>query len=357
MVASSSVCSPSERELSSSARRRVFGTRLARSWLLGAAFAAGAAVGCDGCGNGERGAGAPDAGAAGRLTPSEASQILARVGQRTITLGDYAAALERMDPFERMRYQTEDRRQALLDEMINVELLAREAERRGLDRRPETVELVRQFQRDEALARLRAALPRPGDLPAAEVSEYYQQHKAEFQEGEMRRAAQIVVDDLAVARQLVRDAASASPDRWRELVQRHNPDPAPAADKTEARPTIDVPGDIGFLSREPEDTSAPDPVPAPVRQAVFQIERAGEVFREPVVVAGRQHVLRLVSIREPRLRSLAEVEAVIRLRLVETRQADARRALLERLRQTISVQVDEAALEQVQPPANMPAAP
>jgi hypothetical protein len=90
---------------------------------------------------------------------------------------------------------------------------------------------------------------------------------------------------------------------------------------------------------------------------VFQIERAGEVFREPVVVAGRQHVLRLVSIREPRLRSLAEVEAVIRLRLVETRQADARRALLERLRQTISVQVDEAALEQVQPPANMPAAP
>ena len=77
--------------------------------------------GCDGCSSSERSAVGADAGAA-RLTPEQAGQVLARVGDRVITLGDYAAALERMDPFERMRYQTEDRRQALLDEMINVEL-------------------------------------------------------------------------------------------------------------------------------------------------------------------------------------------------------------------------------------------
>lgn len=307
-------------------------------------------LGCEGCEGRGRGAAAADAGTAGRLTPAEASQVLARVGEHAITLGDYAAALERMDPFERMRYQTEDRRQALLDEMINVELLAREAERLGLDARPETVELVRQFQRDEALARLRASLPRPAELSAAEVSAFYQEHREEFREGELRRAAQIVVDDPALARQLVREAGGASPDRWRELVQRHAPEPPAAADRTEARPAIEVPGDLGFLSREPEEGSTSE-VPASLRDAVFRIEQAGGVFPEPVVVAGRQHVLRLVSIREPRQRSLAEVDAAIRLRLIQARQAEARKALLERLRQTITVHVDDAALEHVPPPS------
>jgi peptidyl-prolyl cis-trans isomerase C len=321
--------------------------------LLGAS----AASGCEGCkdeGEGERVA--ADAGAgAERLTPEQARQVLARVGERTITLGDYAAALERMDPFERMRYQTKDRRQALLDEMINVELLAREAERRGLDRRPETIELVRQYQRDELLARLRTSLPRPRDLPAAEVSQYYQEHRAEFFEPEQRRAAEIVVTDASVARRLVKDAAGASPERWRELVQQYAPAALAEGDKTSPRPPIDVPGDLGFLSEQPDQPS--DELPAALRKAVFQIEKAGGVYPEPVVDGGRQHVVRLVSVREARQRSLTEVDAAIRARLVSAREAEARAALIERLRQTTSVQVDEAALDRVEPPASLPKAP
>jgi hypothetical protein len=300
------------------------------------------------------------------LTPEQASQVLAKVGARSITLGDFATALERMDPFERMRYQTKDRRQALLDEMINVELLAREAERRGLDRRPETIELVRQFQRDELLAQLRASLPRPADLPAADVSRYYQEHKGEFAEPEQRRGAEIVLADAALARRVLREAAGATPDRWSELVQKYAPAAAPPpGDKTAARPPIDVPGDIGFLSREPDapspaapNTDAPGDVPAPVREALFEIDPAGGVYPELVTVDGRQHVVRLVSLREARQRSLAEVDTQIRLRLIERREAEAKSALIARLRQQTSVNVDEGALERVDPvvPASAPSA-
>jgi peptidyl-prolyl cis-trans isomerase C len=309
------------------------------------------AAGCDACSTstpGANGVGVPDAGAQGGLTPEQAGQVLATVGERTITLGDFAAALERMDPFERMRYQTDDRRQALLDEMINVELLAREAERRGLDRRPETIELVRQFQRDELLARLRASLPDASQLPEADVSRYYQEHRAEFAQPELRQAAEIVLDDAATARRLAREAAGASPDRWRELVQKYAPDSVTdTGDKTTARPPLAVPGDLGFLSALPDEPA--DPVPAALRKAVFEIPKAGDVYPEPVVVGGRQHVLRLVSVREARQQLLAEVDSLIRVRLVEARQAEARQALIASLRQTQRVTIDETALQRIEP--------
>src|SRR5882724_5983171 len=56
--------------------------------------------------------------ALGQLTPELAKQVLAKVGEREITLGEYAETLARMDPFERLRYQSADRRKQLLSEMI-----------------------------------------------------------------------------------------------------------------------------------------------------------------------------------------------------------------------------------------------
>src|SRR6187200_3423370 len=70
----------------------------------------------------------------GKLTPELARQVLAKVGEREITLGEYAETLERMDPFERLRFQSPDRRKQLLNEIVQVELLAEEAKRRGLDK-------------------------------------------------------------------------------------------------------------------------------------------------------------------------------------------------------------------------------
>ena len=64
---------------------------------------------------------------AGRLTAEQASRVLAKVGDRTITLGDYAATLERMDQFDRLRYQSPERRKELSQEIIDVELLAQDA--------------------------------------------------------------------------------------------------------------------------------------------------------------------------------------------------------------------------------------
>lgn len=320
--------------------------------VLGVASLSGTA--CDACSGPPVDAGA-DAGAHG-LSAERAAQVLARVGSRSITLGDYVAALERMDPFERMRYQTEDRRQALLDEMINVELLAREAERRGIDKRPETLELVRQFQRDEVLRRLRRATPAPEQIPAAEVSRYYQEHREDFHEPERRRAAHIALADEALARRVLGEAAGASPERWRELVAKYAGTPADS-DPTSARPALEVPGDLGMLSLSETGSDAEAGVPEPVRRAVFAIAEVGQVHPQLVAAAGRFHILRLVSRVESRQRTLEEADAPIRLRLVQELQAQAQAALIARLRQTVPVSIDDATLEQVAPPGTNAPAP
>ena len=324
--------------------------------------------GCEACSSsGPRaGASGPSDGGVVGLSTEQAAQVLARVGTRNITLGDYAAALERMDPFERMRYQTEDRRQALLEEMINVELLAREAERRGLDRQPETQELVRQFQRDELLRRLRASVPGPSQLPAGEVQNYYHEHRADFHDPERRRAAQIVLRDEQQALRAVSEAASADEDRWRALVKQYNPEAVSRqGDKTTARPPLDVAGDLGILSPPSASPAAPGQaapgqtapgqaanfeVPEPLRRAVFEIPEVGQVYPRPVAHGGRYYVLRLVSKLEARQRSLEEVDGIVRTELVKRLQAQAQTDLVQRLRQSVSIRIDDAALERVPPP-------
>jgi peptidyl-prolyl cis-trans isomerase C len=323
-----------------------------RALLL--AVAAGSAfglVGCEACSRAPRGtADGADAGPRSGLSPEQAAQVLARVGERSITLGDYAAALERMDPFERMRYQTKDRRQALLDEMINVELLAREAERRGLDQRPETIELIRQLQRDELLRRLRQSLPHPENLSAAEVSGYYERHRADFFEPERRRGAEIALADENLARRALAEARGSNADRWRELVVQYTPDVPAAGDKTTARPPLQVAGDLGMLSRTGGDPGDPTDVGEPVRRALFEIPEPGQVHPELVAHAGRFHIVRLISRVDARQRLLAEVDTLIRTRLVQELQESAEAALIARLRRSTPVSIDETALEQVPPP-------
>src|SRR5207253_5662402 len=121
------------------------------------------------------------------LTPEQAAKVLAKVGDKTITLGDYVAALEHMDQFDRMRYQSPERRKELLGEMINVELLAEEARAKGYDKDPQTQEEIRGVLRDAMLAQARKGAPSAADIPLAEVQAYFDAHKDEYRDPERRR--------------------------------------------------------------------------------------------------------------------------------------------------------------------------
>ncbi|HEY2513531.1 MAG TPA: peptidyl-prolyl cis-trans isomerase, partial [Polyangiaceae bacterium] len=206
------------------------------------AFALGAAASVAGC----KGKGAPETGDAGdhrtsaSLTDEQQGKVLARVGDTTITLGDYVAALEHMDQFDRLRYQDPKRRTELLNEMIVTKLLAQEAREKGYDKDPRVQEELRAVLRDAMLKDARKGAPTPADIPAADVRAYYDAHRASYRDPERRRVSAIVLPTAALAETVleqVKKGVTAA--QWGELVRSKSVDPS-----AKAAVPVDLAGDL-----------------------------------------------------------------------------------------------------------------
>ncbi len=287
------------------------------------------------------------------LGSAQAQLVLARVDGRVITLGDLAATLERMDQFDRLRYQTPERRRKLLDELVNVELLAAEAQRRGLDKTPETEEALRQVLRDAVLNDVRKGVKAPGEIPETAVRAYYEAHKDDFEDPERRRVAHIAVKDKAKALKVIEEAKKASAIQWGELVLNHSANSPPKPYKG----PMEMLGDLGIVGPAQDPRGANPRVPNEIRDGVFRIEKIGDVLDQPVQTAdGLWHVVRLVGKTDAHARSFAEAERTVRITMVQKEIQQTEKALSEDLRNRFKVQIDEAALSRVHVPATPPEA-
>ena len=319
--------------------------RLALTAALLTACSLGSAA-CSSCktgGSDKKAAGDAAAAVAG-LTPEEASQVLARVGDRTITVGDFATAITHMDQFDRMRFQAPERRKELLREMIDVMLLADEAREKGYDKDPETQEEIRQVLRDAVLAEAREGAPVPSDIPAEEVRAYYDAHRADFRDPERRRISLVVLGSEAGGGPVLDAAMKATATEWGELVRSKSISP-----QAKANVPLDLAGDFGFVN-PPDDRHVPPSaqVPEEVRAAAFEISKEGEVLPRLVKAKnGKVYVVRLTKKTAPHDRTLEEAERMIRVKLAQEKVHAKEEALLDQLRKQFPVTIDEAALAQV----------
>ncbi len=320
----------------------IFRRKLAFAAILGMAAMASACDGCDekAIDNAQTGGEQP-----GGLTPKQAQEVVAKVGDRTITLGDYAAALERMNRIDRLRYQTKERRRELLDEMIDLELLAQEAKRRGLDQKPQVQEAVRQVLREALVAKAREKLPAPGAIPADQVKAYYDAHKADFTEPERRRVSVIAMKDRDQAEKVLALAKSGER-KWGELWAEFDLGKNPK----DAKQKGDLAGDLGIVGAPDDQRGGNSAVPAPVRKAVFELAKVGDVYAELVEHDGKLYVVRLSGQSKGHTRSLEEADRAIRVELLKQRLDELEKALDADLRKRFPVSIDDEALKKVQVP-------
>jgi hypothetical protein len=271
------------------------------------------------------------------LPPELAAKVLAKVGDRTITLGDYVAALEHMDQFDRMRYQSPERRKELLGEMINVELLAQEARAKGYDKDPATQEEIRGVLRDAMLAQARKGAPSAADIPGADVKAYFDAHKDDYRDPERRRLSLLVTNTEAEAKAALATAMKGlTPSQWGELVR--------AKSVVKDNGPLDLAGDVGLVS-PPGDARGNNPKVAPeIREAAFTIPKVSDVADHVVKVGGKFYVVRMTIKEDPKERTLAEAERTIRVKLAQDKLRGREQDLLGQLRSKFPVQIDDAAL-------------
>jgi DNA-directed RNA polymerase subunit F len=315
------------------------------AWAAIALVASGAVAGCND--KALQSSASTDAGKrlGTAITQEQAGKVLAKVGDRTITLGDFVAAIEHMDQFDRLRYQSPERRRELLAEMINVQLLADEAEAKGYDKDPHVQQEVRAILRDAMLAEAHKGAPSANEISEAEVRAYYDRNRASFRDPERRRVSVIVLrdaDSASVALEAARRTTSAA--QWGEVVRAKSIDPG-----AQANVPIDLVGDFGIVSAPGEAQAEPNAkVPSEVRAALFLVAKIGDVYDKVVRASdGRFFVLRMTQRTEPHDRSYAEAERSIRTRLVQEKIREQEEAFVARLKADYPVKIDDAVLATV----------
>lgn len=294
-----------------------------------------------------------DAAAPSPAETARRAEVVARIGEQTITVGELEDMLNEAPGPVRQTYLAPARRREFLERMVTTYLLAAEARRQGVDRNPEVSASIRRIlsQRLEQRAVLESVTPE--SIPQSEVTAYYQAHIADYQQPEYRRATVIVTRDRATAERAIAEVRAARGDlrRVRALVQQHSTDDASVAHE----------GDVFYFQRSGAPTGDGRPVDPALAAAVFGLAREPDVTPQPVALAdGRFGVGVLTGTRPALRREVTDpgVVATIRGFLMRDRRAQRTEAMLQAARDRLHPEVHQERLDLIHlPPTDMGALP
>ncbi len=124
----------------------------------------------------------------------ERGEVLARIGNKPVTLADVEARLDEMPPYMKDQLSKPEGRERLLKAIIDEEIIVREARNLGFDRSKEFREEMARRERD-ALVRLfyQNVIDKAAAPSDSEVQAYYQSHTEQFVEPAKARARHILV--------------------------------------------------------------------------------------------------------------------------------------------------------------------
>lgn len=273
------------------------------------------------------------------LTEEQSQQVLAKIGDTTITLGAFAERLASQSPYLRARYASPERRKEFLDNMVRFELLALEAKKRGHEQQPEVDRVRRQMMVQQMMKEMFDEKGvKLSDITDQEIQAYYDQNPSEFHKPAQRRASHILVKDKAKAEGLLRKLEAASDDMelFRKLAEEHNQDP-----DTKQRY-----GDLRFFSREPQAGEATPP--KEVREAAFTLEKTGQLHSQVVKSEQGFHIVKLTGERAALDRSLDDARRLIQNRLWRKKREEAIETFVSQLRGKADIKENLELLSQVE---------
>ena len=266
--------------------------------------------------------------------PLSDSDVVAKVGNAQITVGDVAAILGQLDPAKRAEVVKDP---ALLEQLVKSAALKRvvleEALAQKWDEQPDVKELVERA-RNEAVADsyLISKISVPPDYPGdAEVKAYYDANKAKLTTAPQYHLAQIVIAIPANATKTLLDGAQGRVNDLRKRLHLGEVDFATLArEVSDQKESGGRGGDIGWVEESK--------LPATIRTQVTHLDVNN--VSDPILLDDGWHFVKLLDVREPRIASLDEVRSLIVQELRAERVRAAKQAYLAKLLQQNPVSID-----------------
>ncbi len=242
------------------------------------------------------------------------NKVLAKVNGDVITVAAFEKEAEQQPPYVRPMLETADGRKQFLDRMITLDLLMREALRRGVDRREDVRDQLDQARKGIVLqALLRDVAEKAPGLTDQALRKYYDANLKSFEVGERVRVSHVLFKEKAKAEEAARQARNGEP--FEEIVKN-----AAAAGGSGA--------DLGFIEK---GTFVKE-----FETAAFQAKPGSIVG--PVKTMYGFHVLSVGDRKPAGLQSFEEVKAKIASDLREGAQRDAIEGLIADLKKQARIE-------------------
>ncbi|MCK9462338.1 MAG: peptidyl-prolyl cis-trans isomerase [Proteobacteria bacterium] len=279
---------------------------------------------------------------------------VAKIDGVEISLEYLETALDRQSPLLRKELADAAKRKDFIDKIINMEVLAAEAKRRGFSSDPE-VASVRKNQLASLMHR-KIADETPEVAPTDDaMRKYYDAHADAYNKPEKVRARHILIADKAAAEKLLAEMLAKTPSQYefRRIAQERSED---AASKNRG-------GDLTFFPRTAERRDGDPEVPEAVANAAFELKENGEVARKLVKTDKGYHLVMRTGHREKMSMTFEEAKERLTMLVQRDDRKNAIDAAIDALEKKYPVTLHEENLKDVVidlsggPPAEQAAGP
>jgi len=285
--------------------------------------------------------------------------VVAQGNGVTITADEFKARLDEQSPFIRARYTSLERKKEFLDNLIRFEVLAREAEKRGLADDPDVQMTLKKIMVQKLVQKNFQDLEGAKNLPEPELQKYYDDHKSDYFRPKRVRLAAVVWNAPAGSPERAKKLAEAKAALAKIKAEEKKNALAfnqAVAQYSEDAATKSAGGDLQFKSHE-ELSQA---YSKELADAAFALQ-AGQTSGVVETPKGL-YLLKLTAQQEELNRSFDQVKTQIANKLYRERKTKEFDEWLKRLKDEAKISVDEKALEAIEvsaaaAPAGMPGMP
>lgn len=258
------------------------------------------------------------------LSDKERGEVLAKVDDMVITVGEFTDRINKQSPYIRARYTSIERKKEFLQNLIRFEVLAKEAQKRGFDKDAEVVRTMKQVMIQKLTKDIIDNSVKLTDISDDELKKFYDEHIDEYRKPEQVRATAVVAKDKKTGDTVASEAKKNPQDQkvFRDLVTKYSSD-----EELKSRG-----GDLRYFGKD-------DPnIPKSVVDASFGLEKIGDVAG-PVKTDKGFYVVKLTGRRKELNRTFEEVKRQIQNRLYRDKRTKSLEDFVTNLKTKAQVQI------------------